>query len=293
MTLTTVAPAKINWTLEVVGKRDDGYHEIRSVMQTIELHDELSFEPSDAIEVTYEGREPPEGDLVARAASVFAKQTGGRGARIDVRKRVPEAAGLGGGSSDAAATLRGLNQLFEAGRTGGQLADMGAELGSDVAFFSHGGTGLAEGRGERVTPLPDAPQSWLVLLVPAIALPEKTRTMYSALRAEDFTDGSRTAALVERLAAGSGIEDEMLYDAFERAAYEQFLGLGKFRDWLIEAGARSVHLCGSGPALFALASGEPEARAIRGRLNRQRHGERVHVVRTVGRAEATLVWDSR
>ncbi len=293
MTLTTIAPAKINWTLEVVGKRDDGYHEIRSVMQTIELHDELSFEPSDAIEVTYEGREPPEGDLVARATSVFARQTGGRGARINVRKRVPEAAGLGGGSSDAAATLRALNRIWGAGYTDEPLAEIGSELGSDVAFFSHGGTALAEGRGERVTPLADAPQSWLVLLVPAISLPEKTRAMYSALGADDFTDGSRTAALVERLAAGSGIEDEMLYDAFERAAYEQFLGLGKFRDWLIEAGARSVHLCGSGPALFALASGEPEARAIRGRLNRQRHGERVHVVRTVGRAEATLVWDSR
>jgi 4-diphosphocytidyl-2-C-methyl-D-erythritol kinase len=292
MTLTTVAPAKINWTLEVLGKRDDGYHEIRSVMQTIELHDELSFEPSDAIEVTYEGQEAPEGDLVARAAEAFAERTGGHGARISVRKRVLEAAGLGGGSSDAAATLRGLNQLWGVGSMDERLAEMGSELGSDVAFFSHGGTALAEGRGERVTPLPDAPQAWLVLLVPAISLPAKTRAMYSTLRAEDFTDGSRTAALVERLATEDGIEDGSLCNAFERAAYEHFPGLGKFRDWLIEAGAGSVHLCGAGPALFALASGEPEARAIRGRLNRQRHGERVHVVRTVGPTEATLVWDA-
>jgi 4-diphosphocytidyl-2C-methyl-D-erythritol kinase len=115
--------------------------------------------------------------------------------------------------------------------------------------------------------------------------------MYGALRSSDFSDGSRTSAFVERLQSGGAIEDSMLGNAFERAAFEVFAGLSKHRDWLREAGAASVHLCGAGPALFALASGEAEARAMRRRLTRPKMGERSYVVRTIGRAEATLVWE--
>ncbi len=105
------------------------------------------------------------------------------------------AAGLGGGSSDAAAALRGLDELWRLGRGDARLAEMGTEIGSDVAFFVHGGTALAEGRGERVTPLPDISPVWLVLLVPHFRLPAKTRRMYDALTPADFSDGSRTEAL--------------------------------------------------------------------------------------------------
>lgn len=291
MTLTTVAPAKINLTLEVLGKRDDGYHEIRSVIQTIELHDAMSFAGAEGLEVVYEGRSAPEGDLVPRAAAAFAAATGRSGVRIDVLKRIPQAAGLGGGSADAAATLRGLNTLWGTELDAARLGEIGASLGSDVAFFAHGGTALAEGRGEKVTPLPDAAEMWLVLLTPPIAIAGKTRAMYGALRPEDFSDGSRTSALVDRLASGGAIEESSLGNAFERAAFDVFEGLGKYRAWLLEAGSSSVHLCGAGPTMFALTSGEAEARAIRGRLTRPKMGERTWVVRTIGRDEATLVWE--
>lgn len=286
----TVAPAKINWTLEVLGKRDDGYHEVRTVLQTIELHDELSIERAEEFSYDVKGPyQPDENDLVLRAASLLAVEhgiTGGVSIRLD--KKIPVAAGLGGGSSDAAAALRGMGRLL--GAKDSLISALAEGIGSDVAFFLRGGTAVGEGRGERVTPLPDVPEAWLVLVVPALRVEEKTKTMYAALDQADFSDGSRTAALAESIRASEPVEAGMLCNAFERAAYERFVGLSGFRDWMLQAGARSVHLSGAGPALFALASGEAEARAIRGRMNRARRGERVYVVRTVPASEATLVW---
>ena len=260
------APAKINWTLEVLGRREDGYHEVRTVMQTLDLCDTVDTVLSREFKLEVEGpHEPSEDDLVLRAAA-FLGEGGGRGARIRVGKRIPVAAGLGGGSSDAAAALRGLNELWELGRSEARLAEIGARLGSDVAFFLHGGTALAEGRGERVTPLPDPPPTWLVLLAPPFTLPEKTTRMYAALTPADFSDGSRTDALVGRIREGRAVDGGGLRNVFERAAYEAFEGLHAYRDALLAAGARRVHLAGSGPALFALGPGEEEARAVHERL---------------------------
>jgi 4-diphosphocytidyl-2-C-methyl-D-erythritol kinase len=287
-----IAPGKINWTLEVLGKRPDDYHEVRTVIQTIELHDELTFTTADRMSLSVTGPHiATDEDLILQAVRLRRerdREPGGISISLD--KRLPVAAGLGGGSSDAAATLRVLNEMWEARLGQHGLARLAARLGSDVPFFLRGGTALAGGRGEVTSPLPDAPMTWLVLLVPALALPNKTRTMYEALTPGDFTDGSRTKALADHISGGGRIEGERLYNAFDRAAYEVFEGLAVFRDWLLEAGAPSVHVCGAGPSLFALASGEPEALAIRARLNRARRGERVHVVRTVTAAESTLTW---
>jgi len=170
-----------------------------------------------------------------------------RGARIRLDKRIPVAAGLGGGSSDAAAALRGLNKLWKLGRSDAQLAEAGAGLGSDVPFFLYGGTALAEGRGERVTPLLAPPPVWLVLLAPPFELPAKTKRMYAALTPTDFSDGSRTEALVGRIRGGGPVDDSGLYNVFERVAYEVFAGLDAYRDALLMAGARHVHLAGLGP----------------------------------------------
>ncbi|MEO8456894.1 MAG: 4-(cytidine 5'-diphospho)-2-C-methyl-D-erythritol kinase [Chloroflexota bacterium] len=289
-----IAPAKVNFTLEVLGKRKDDYHEVRSIMQTIELHDELTFEEAEQVSLEVTGpHEATDQDLILQAARLRRERDrDSAGVRIKLDKRVPVASGLGGGSSDAAATLRVLNQMWNArlGKFG--MARVAARLGSDISFFLNGGTALAGGRGEVVRALPDAAMAWLVLLVPPIQMHDKTRTMYSALAPEDFTDGSKTAALAEHLSSGGHILPEHLYNAFDRAAFEVFEGLMQYRDFLLEAGAPSVHVAGAGPTLFALASGEPEALAIRQRMNRARHGERVHVVRTVTAAEATLTWTS-
>ena len=282
------APAKINWTLEVLGRRDDGYHEIRTVMQTVEPCDSLDIEPANELQLEVEGRhELFEDDLVLRAAFAL-DEGGGRGARIRLTKRIPVAAGLGGGSSDAAAALRGLNELWGLGRSDANLAKAAAEIGSDVPFFIYAGTALAEGRGERVTPLPEPPPTWLVLLAPPLELPEKTRRMYAALTPADFSDGSRTDAVVRRIREGGPVDDGSLYNVFERVAYEAFAGLDAYRDALLTAGARRVHLAGSGPALFALGADEDAARSVHARL-RLPGGEapvRAFVVRTLAAAEA-------
>jgi len=280
------APAKINWTLEVMGRRDDGYHEVRSLIQTVEPCDTVELTPADRLKLQVEGaHQPSEDDLVLRAAALLGRGGGG-GARIRLSKRVPVAAGLGGGSSDAAAALRGLNELWRLGYSDARLAEISAGIGSDVAFFVHGGIALAEGRGERVTPLPDLPPTWLVLLVPPFRLSEKTRRMYAALTLADFTDGARTEALLRRLHRGLPIADADLYNAFQRAAYEVFQGLDAYRDALLAAGARRVHLAGSGPALFALGPDEGAARAVHDRLRPP--GGQALVVRTLTAAEARV-----
>jgi 4-diphosphocytidyl-2-C-methyl-D-erythritol kinase len=288
--ITTVAPAKINWTLEVLGRRDDGYHEVRTVLQAIELHDELSAVLRDDGGIRVSGLPAglPE-DLVPRAADAFRQHHPSLGGvDIQIKKRIPVAAGLGGGSSDAAATIRLLQEL------GGSLTPeeagaIAASLGSDVPFFLRGGSALGKSRGEQLTPLDDLPTYWLVLVVPALSIADKTSTMYGSLGAADFTDGARTDAFLSA-ATSSGIQAGLLYNAFERAAFDLFPELVILRDWMLQAGAAAVHLCGAGPSLFALASGEPEARAIRARLVRPRRGERVHLVRTVTAAESTLTW---
>ena len=285
------AAAKINWTLEVLGRRGDGYHEVRSLIQTVGLCDALEFTPADRLELQVEGaHQPSQHDLVLRAAALLGGGGGG-GARIRLNKRVPVAAGLGGGSSDAAAALRGLNELWRLGYSDARLAEMGAGVGSDVAFFVYGGTALAEGRGERITSLPDLPPTWLVLLAPPFRLPEKTGRMYAALTPAGFTDGARTEALQRRLHRGLPIADADLYNVFQRAAYEVFEGLDAYRDALLAAGARRVHLAGSGPALFALSPDEGTARAVHERLRPPAGQAAVWalVVRTLTAAEARVI----
>lgn len=288
------APAKINWTLEALRRREDGYHEVRTVMQTVEPCDVLDLARDPGLEMEVEGAHSlTEDDLVLRAAAALACDEGW-GARIHVQKRIPVSAGLGGGSSDAAAALRGFNELWGLGHSVEELAEMAARLGSDVPFFLRGGTALCEGRGERVTPLPEAPPAWLALVVPPVEMRSgtegKTRRMYAALRPEDFSDGSRTEALVGRLRAGQPVRDEDAFNAFERAAYEVFDGLAAYRDALLAAGARRAQVAGSGPALFALCESEEEARAIAGRLSASCQGEsplEAMAVRTLSSAEAT------
>ena len=280
------APAKVNWTLEVLGRPDNyrGYHEVRTVIQAIDLCDTLEFEPGEGVRLEVEGPHEVSGDdLVLRAAALL-DGGGGRGARIWLGKRIPVAAGLGGGSSDAAAALRGLDELWGLGHDEADLMELASQIGSDVPFFLHGGTALVEGRGERVTPLPDARPRWLVVLAPAIQIADKTKRMYVALRPEHFSDGSRTAALVERVRNGEGVREEDLFNAFERAAFEVFEGLEAYREALLAAGARRVHLGGAGPALFALAEDEAGANAIRDKVSSP--DGRLFVARTLGAAES-------
>lgn len=267
MEIVLKAPAKINWSLEVLGRRPDGYHEIRSVLQTIDLCDRVTLESHDALVFSQGGPTLPEDldpahNLAYRAALLLRERSGCRlGASINLTKLIPAAAGLGGGSSDAAAVLRGLNVLWSLNKTPQQLAQIGAELGSDVPFFLFGGTALAEGRGERILPLPDAPPRWLVVAVPPVSLVDKTRRMYGSLTEASFSDGSLTCRLTDRLREGQQFED-CLNNVFQEVAFRLLPELGRWRDAFLAAGAAQVHLAGSGPALLSLVSGPETGREL-------------------------------
>jgi 4-diphosphocytidyl-2-C-methyl-D-erythritol kinase len=285
------APAKINWTLEVLARRDDGYHEVRTVLQTIDLWDEVRLEPADTLSLTAQGdHQSTEQDLALAAARLLAEETGRPPrASIGLAKRIPSAAGLGGGSSDAAAALRGLDRLWGTALGDDGLSALAARLGSDVPFFLRGGTALAEGRGELVSALPDVPTAWLLILVPPYKLADKTKRMYQALTTSVFSDGSRSQAVAQRIREGERIDDPWLFNAFEPSAFRTFAGLERYREVLLAAGARRVHLTGSGPALFALASERAEAEQMR-RFLPPSDGE-VFLARTIVAPEALTIRD--
>lgn len=271
--LTIQAPAKLNLTLEVLAKRPDGYHEIRSVIQAISLCDSLSFRLSQ--EVAFKCNTPdwaPEKSLVSKAVSLIQETTGcAKGATIEVSKRIPLVSGLGGDSSDAAATLRGLNKLWELGLSREKLLGLAAQLGSDVAFFLYGGTALVEGRGEIVTPLPPLPHMWVLLIVPDVPRPpDKTKQLYASLSSNHYTDGQITQRLVEKLREGSKFTPS-IFNTFENVVFSGSSEVKVYRDHTVKIGTRipGVHLAGSGPTLFTLIKDKAQADDLYARCQKQ------------------------
>ena len=261
MRLRLMAPAKINWTLEVLGRRPDGFHEVKTILQTIDLADSLELETAAdlTLEATGEGLPPPDENLTMRAARLLRERTGySGGGRMRLTKTIPVAAGLGGGSSDAAAALRGLDRLWGLALPHERLAEIAAEVGSDVPFFLRGGTALAEARGERITPLPNAPRTAILVVVPALSIPQKTRRMYSLLNLKDHSDGAASDRLADALKQGRPLKESDLYDVFGSLAFQAFPELQTCRQALVQAGAGAVHLAGSGPALFVLLRDEEQ-----------------------------------
>jgi 4-diphosphocytidyl-2-C-methyl-D-erythritol kinase len=256
-----MAPGKINLVLEVLGKRDDGYHEIRSLVQTISLYDVLSFELAE--KTSFECTEPSlqtSDNLVVQAAELLREISGyKKGAKIRLEKRIPWG-GLGGGSSDAAATLAALNRLWVLKLKTSDLVELAARLGSDVPFFVHGGTALLEGRGERVIPLAALMPSWFVLLSPSLPkTPGKTQQLYSRLNARHFTAGQSVYRAFKMWSQDRHLSPSLLFNVFDKVAPDAFPGLKDYWKRFEEAGSRDIHLVGSGPALFAPVDGEAEA----------------------------------
>jgi len=261
MRLRLTAPAKINWTLEVIGRRPDGFHEVKTILQTIDLCDSLELEPAPELTLaaTGEGLPPPQDNLTLRAAHLLQERTRhSGGVRMRLTKSIPVAAGLGGGSSDAAAALRGLDRLWGLALPHERLVELAAEVGSDVPFFLYGGTALAEGRGERITPLPDAPRTAILVVVPPLSMSHKTQRMYSLLGPEHYGDGAASDRFADALRQRRLFEESDLYDVFDSLAFRAFPELHACRQALMQAGASAVHLAGSGPALFVLLRDEEQ-----------------------------------
>lgn len=269
--LTVYAPAKVNLVLEVLGK-DNDYHRISSIVQAIDLCDVLNFQLDE--EVCFECDEPSlrRDNLVTRAAALLKESTKcSLGARIELRKHIPWGVGLGGGSSDAAATLLALNELWGLRLPISELVHLASKLGSDVPFFIHKGTALVEGKGEKVIPLPSLPATCFVLLVPPLPkIPDKTKRMYNNLRVADFTGGQFVQRALSSLREGKAIDHSLMFNVFEMVAFDFFAGLDKYRKTLEEAGAPGVHLAGSGPCLFTFFSGKEKAGELFSRLKKHK-----------------------
>ena len=281
--ITVLAPAKLNLTLEVLAKRPDGFHEILSVIQSIKLCDRLNFQPGKDITIKCDDAGwLSEESLIPRAASLLKEASGcSEGAIIELSKKIPVLSGLGGDSSDAAAVLYGLNKLWRLAFSPGELASLASQLGSDVAFFLFGGTALVQGRGEFVSPLPPLPGMWVVLLMPAVSRSTgKTGRLYASLKTNHYTNGHMTEELVSLLTRGEEVASSRLFNIFENVAYDSFEGLDDYRERFLKAGAGSVHLAGSGPALFTVVKDGAQAKKVY--RNLKKRGLEAYLVETMG-----------
>jgi 4-diphosphocytidyl-2-C-methyl-D-erythritol kinase len=252
----TRAYAKINLTLDVLGRRADGYHELVTVMQAVDLYDTicLAESPDEDVHIRCDRPELSNTEnLAVRAAQLVRQRLDiRRGIVLELHKRIPMAAGLGGGSSDAAAILLALQKWWHLPLSTDDLLEMASALGSDVPFFLTGGLALCEGRGEQVTPLaPHWPASmrWLVLVKPAIAV--STAAVFGSLPVGDYSDGLHSRAICAALEEGREPLSDDLHNGLERGVLERYPEVARARNDLLAAGASLVRLSGSGPTLFA------------------------------------------
>lgn len=291
--LRLLAPAKINLALEVTARRDDGYHDIDTVMTTIDLADRVTLRPASRLTVTLGGPASagidPADDLAGRAARALAAAAGrAPDVAIEVDKRIPAPAGLGGGSSDAAAVLRGMARLWHLAWPDERLVEVAARVGSDVPFFLTAGAARCTGRGEIVEPLPDlAPLRLLILVPPGEASEGKTASRYGGLHPEDFSAGESSWRLAQRLSRRAPPPTNDLVNVFERVVERDEPELVTHYARYRSAGAPRLHLCGSGPAVFMFV----REQAQRSRLRRdfERAGARVFEASTLGREAALAV----
>lgn len=269
MNLFMDAPAKINLTLEVLGKRNDGYHDLLSAIQTVNLFDTLTLAPAEGIELTCNIPALASADnLVVRAAILFKAATGYRGgAAIHLHKRIPTAAGLGGGSSDAAATLKGLAQLWDfTDFPYDGLVEICTQLGMDVPFFLRGGTSMVEARGDIVIPLPPLRPTHFVLVHPAIDIANKTAKMYGSLSPENYTTGEVTERLIGLLRESGRLCNSLLFNVFDTVAASVLPGIEDEIERFAWIAGRPVVLSGAGPTLYCLASDRDDSERLRSNL---------------------------
>ncbi len=253
------AHAKLNLTLEVVRKREDGYHDLASVIQTVDLYDTLEFVEDD--EITFQCSDASiagPGNLVVKAAEMLRQKAGVElGTSIKLTKRIPVSAGLGGGSADAAATLRGLNQLWRLNLTESELVDIGAQIGSDVPFLVAGGTAFVSGRGERMDRLPTPQIDRFVVVSPRndeeTLGPSKTARMFATLTEKAHTTGSLTRKLAARMLDGGDCHPAFMFNVFQPIAPHAFPGWQRTYDAFAGLGASDIVLSGAGPSMFAIA----------------------------------------
>ena len=265
--LTLTAPAKLNLTLDVLGRREDGYHEMRMVMTSVSLADEvtLTLEPGEGISLSTDlGFLPTDNkNLAVIAAQRLQKATGADWGKLTIhlRKRIPVCAGTAGGSSDAAAVLRGLNRLAGLGLSGEELAKIGECVGADVPYCVLGGTALAEGVGEKLTPLPALPKCWAVLVKPGFSV--STPELFAQLDGQKLHGRPDTAGMMSALESGDlpGVA-RRLYNVFEEVLPKRRREVvEELKSELVDRGALGACMTGTGSGVYGLYATEESALA--------------------------------
>lgn len=256
------APAKINLLLRVLRKRPDGYHDLASVMQQISIYDELEYTlQQEGITLHCPGTDLPtnELNLIYRAAQTLFNHTGYRkGVEIVLNKSIPSAAGLGGGSSDAATTLMTLNDLCSLGLSKTELIKLGAKLGADVPFFIFGRSAFATGIGDKLQTLPDLPQINMVLINPTFPL--STKTVYENLNLT-LTKKKNNYSIPRFYALGDVVRE--LHNDLEAVSLKMHPELNDLKQMLMKEGALGALMSGSGPTLFGIFADEKSAKEAR------------------------------
>lgn len=260
------APAKLNLSLDVLGRREDSYHEVKMVMQSVALADELTLTVGAGKGISLStnlGFLPVNGKNLAAAAAMRLQEEQGLDwgqLTIELNKRIPVCAGTAGGSSDAAAVLRGLNDLLNLGLSPAELIRVGEKVGSDVPYCVLGGTALAEGRGEKVTPLPSLPFCWVVMAKPNF--PVSTPELFSRIDTQRPRCHPDTAGLVGALEEGDlcGVA-RRLFNVFEEVLPQRKREqVEELKQLLLEQGALGASMTGTGPTVFGLFQDEERAR---------------------------------
>lgn len=283
MVLFEKAPAKINLTLDVLGKRDDGYHNVEMIMTTIDLADriELISLEKDEVQVYLESRYVPcdERNLAYQAAMIFKeKYKIAQGVRIHIDKSIPVSAGLGGGSTDAAAVLRGLNRLWSLNIPIEELANLGGALGSDVPFSVHGGTAIARGFGEEIEQLPSPPPCWVILAKPNIGV--STRTIFEKVNVDNLTHPDTEKVLQALQEQDFDKLCDSIGNSLEQITIDEHAEVVHIKEVMKQVGIRGVLMSGSGPTVYGLVEQHRKAVSV---YNAMRgFCEEVYLVRLLG-----------
>ncbi len=278
------APAKLNLFLEVLGKRNDGYHEIETVMQEINLVDSLEFEEIDeGVKLECENSSIPldENNLVHKAAELILKECGiKKGVSILLKKRIPVGAGLGGGSSDAAATLKALNSLWGVGLNDTELMELGAKLGSDVAFFIKGKTSLCRGRGEKVYPIEVKSEFNYLVVFPHVEI--STTLIYENLKI-DLTKNRKDVSFFAREMEKADVTDigKLLFNRLEETIFSLYPNILQMKRLLERFDFCGLLVSGSGSAIYGLCRNRKQAEIIRNQIEFRDMGKVFVVANTI------------
>ncbi len=277
--ITLKAPAKVNYRLDVLSRRPDGYHELRMIMQRVDLCDEVSITvsgtPGISVLCGKEGVPDGPGNIAWRAADALLQRRGRtEGLVIRIDKRIPVAAGLGGGSSDGATVLMGVNELLGLGFSDQELMEIGVTLGADVPFFIFRRPALAEGIGDRLTALERTPDAWIVLVNPNIHV--STAWVYQNLQLTEGIERAKLPSFIGDVVTLSGL----LVNDLEAVTIGRFPIIEEIKEQLLAAGAVNAMMSGSGPTVFGLFETETEARRAAEEIAR-REGWFTAAVRTI------------